>query len=95
MRKSETRPTEVFYCDGCGDETTHSHRCAVCKQEYCMADGGKKHFAFGIELYRYGDANRLYSHICNGCAVANPNLTVQQLMDGMMGKTPVVRPKAA
>ena len=90
MRKIEERKVEVFYCDGCSEEVKRLERCALCKKDYCSAEGCGRHFAYSIELYRYGDAERLISHICKGCAVANPNLSIKQLMDGMMGKEPVV-----
>lgn len=91
MQRTEMRPTVVNYCDGCNAESNHLEKCVVCKRHFCMADGGKKHFVYSIEVYRYSDANRIPNgHVCAECAAGTPNvLSLQQLLDGMLGKTPI------
>ena len=90
MRTTENRPVEVFRCDGCHEESKHSAECAVCKKEYCPADGYKRHFSYSIELYRYADGRKLISHVCTGCNATHPNLSIQQLFDAMLSGRPVL-----
>ncbi|MBI4088656.1 hypothetical protein HY415_01015 [Candidatus Kaiserbacteria bacterium] len=80
----------VMYCDLCGKEAQHLSKCAVCKREMCSEDGMKFHAAYALELYRYDDANRLNIHVCKTCADMKVNLTICQLLDGMMERTSIV-----
>ena len=89
MKKIEKRDVEVKYCDLCGEETDHLDRCAICKREICVKNGVAAHFAFGVEVYRYGDGQRLAgygSNICNDCAGKKFDGTIRDLIDGMIGK---------
>ena len=90
MEIKETRVVAVKYCDFCGKETQHLSKCAVCKKEMCSEDGMKAHAAYSLELYRYGDANRLNIHVCKTCGDMNIIITISQLLDGMMKETPVL-----
>lgn len=89
MEKVETRIVTVKYCDLCGNEVEHLNKCAVCKKEMCNEEGGKKHSAYAVEIYRYSDGQRLISHVCKVCAEMRVNLAVWQLLNGMMGDEPV------
>jgi len=91
MILTEKRDVEVKYCDFCKEEASHLDRCAVCKRQMCSKDGGKAHTAFGVELYRYSDAQRLVgygSKVCKECSQKKFNGTIQELLDAMMGGTP-------
>ena len=63
MKKVETRAVEVNYCDGCKKEAQHLEKCAVCKKEFCMEEGGKKHFSFALEIYKYTVSDRASTHV--------------------------------
>jgi len=95
MRTMEMRKVEVIRCDFCKEETTSVIKCAVCKREGCHKDGGAAHFAYSLELYRYGDGKRLAgfgSHVCKECAEKKPDLTIKAFFDGMMDrKTPIFK----
>lgn len=89
MKKQEQREVSVCYCDFCGKEAQHLNRCAICKKEMCNEGGGGKHASFSIELYRYSDGHRLIGHICAICAERKINLSIQELLNRMMGDDPV------
>ena len=93
MKKIEKRGVEVKYCDFCEKEANHLDRCAVCKKEMCIKDGGKFHKAYSMEIYRYKDGQRLVGYgnnICEDCAGETFNGTVQEFFDGMMSEIPVI-----
>ena len=89
--KQENRLVDVKYCDYCGEETGHLSACALCKKEMCPADGGGRHAAYSMDVYRYGDGKRLVSsHVCRECSgTVLIGLTIKELFDGMLGKVPV------
>jgi hypothetical protein len=89
MERREQREVVVKYCDLCAKEAQHFNKCAICKKEMCNEDGGKKHAAYHIELFRYSDGQRLIAHVCGICAERHVNLAVWQLLNGMMGDEPV------
>ena len=92
MRKMEERKVEVLYCDDCGKETKQLEECAICKREMCTKDGGAVHFAFSTELYRFDDGQRLRgygSYICHDCAGKKFDVTIGELLNGMMTEKPV------
>ena len=92
MRKTEKRDVEVKLCDYCRDETEHLDRCAVCKREMCLKDGGVAHSAFSVELYKYGTGQRLKGYgslVCRDCAEKKFDGTIGELLDGMMTEKPV------
>ena len=93
MERQENREVTVRYCDLCKKETDHLRRCAVCKREMCTDDGGKKHTAYHVEVYQYGDAQRFTGDICVDCVKEKINLTIRQLFEGMMGRGPVLAKK--
>ena len=89
MRKEETRPVEVIYCDFCNKETAHVTKCVICGREGCNQGGNKAHFAYsGSDVYRYKDIKRGHFSVCNECAASKPavNLTygdiLNKLIDG-------------
>ena len=92
MRKTEKRDVEVEICDFCGEETKHLSRCVICKREMCSKGGGKVHAAFSVKIYKYDNDGRLeHSHICRDCSAKELHgITIQALLDGMMGKDPVI-----
>ena len=90
MKKTETRSVEVNYCDGCKKEAQHLEKCAVCKKEFCMEEGGKKHFLFGIKIYNYTYSDRASTHICKSCAELKINLTLDDIFSCMPGPTPLL-----
>ncbi len=94
MKKTVLRPVQVFQCDdpACGAETAHYQDCALCKLGFCMADGGQKHFAYHLEVYRYGMVDCLYPYICKTCAGKGSNLSIDQLVNLMMSGRPVMVP---
>ena len=89
MQKNEMRKVAVNYCDGCGKESSHLERCGVCKEEFCMQEGGKFHFAYSVEVYRYGDGTRSISHICYNCSTATFVLPLNLILDGVVGDKPM------
>jgi len=92
MKKVEDRKVTVLYCDGCNTEQSHLEHCGCCNKDYCMADGGNKHFAYAVEIYRYNNTDRRNTHICLGCAAINPGGTTGHLLNTMMSQAlgPVV-----
>ncbi|MDE2021962.1 MAG: hypothetical protein KGI71_03605 [Patescibacteria group bacterium] len=88
MRTVENRPVTVFHCDGCGEEASYNESCAMCHKEYCMEEGGKRHFAYSIEIYRYADAQRRLAYVCTTCADEKPDLTVKELLDNALQTVP-------
>ncbi|NQU99989.1 MAG: hypothetical protein HQ538_04575 [Parcubacteria group bacterium] len=93
MKKMEERKVEVKYCDFCEEETAHLNKCAVCKRNMCSKNGMSSHSAYSVEIYRYRDGQRLAkngSKICKDCAGEKFDGTIQELLDGMMSKIPVI-----
>lgn len=92
MRKTEKRDVEVGYCDYCGEEAERLEKCAVCGREMCNKDGGAAHSAFSVELFRFGDGQRLSgfgSKVCRDCAEKKFDGTIRELFDGMIAEDPV------
>jgi len=91
MEKQESRLVTVKFCDFCGNESTHLKKCAICKKDMCGENGNAKHCAYSVQdIYRYNDAARNVDRgICKECAGKKTNLTIGQLLDAMMGKSPV------
>ncbi|KKQ77461.1 MAG: hypothetical protein A3A96_01670 [Candidatus Zambryskibacteria bacterium RIFCSPLOWO2_01_FULL_39_39] len=90
MRKLEMREVETGYCDFCKEKASHLKKCAICKREMCGRGGYSEHSAYGMEVYRYGDANRLVSsHICKECVDKSLTITVGELFEGILGPTPI------
>jgi hypothetical protein len=59
-----------------------------------MDDGGKKHTAYSVEIYRYRDSNRVVSgRVCKECAGKNPDLTTGELLDLMLNPSLVMHSK--
>ena len=92
MKKTVNRDIKVNVCDYCGDETEHLDRCAICKREMCLKDGGAAHIAFSVELYKYGTGQRLKgygSHVCLDCAEKKFDGTIIEFFNAMMTVDPV------
>ena len=90
MVKTENRPVDVKYCDICQEETGHLSKCLVCKRDICATDGGKKHSAYSLDIYRYRDGSRISSGlICKECAEKSTNMSICRLLDGMLSDSPV------
>ena len=90
MVKTENRPVDVKICDMCGEEVSHLSKCIVCKKDMCNGKMGKKHTAFSLEIYRYADAERICSGlVCHECSVKKTELTIGELLNGMLSKAPV------
>ncbi|MEK7662510.1 MAG: hypothetical protein AAB355_03410 [Patescibacteria group bacterium] len=89
MEKTENRKVVVKYCDFCGDESQYLGKCVLCKKQMCYKDGMKAHSAFSLELYRYEDAERIVDgHICRDCSTKVIGVTVQELLNEMIGSAP-------
>ena len=88
MRTQETRTVEVLSCDFCKKEVAHLSHCAICKKEMCLADGGKEHICYSVEIYRYKDMERVCgAYVCKECAnkpVAGA--TVREFLDSLSRK---------
>jgi hypothetical protein len=89
MQRMENRAVAVQYCDFCEKEMQYFNKCAICKKEMCNEDGGTKHAAYHVELYRYSDGERLNAHVCKGCSVTVFKFAIQALFNDMIGKAPV------
>ena len=93
MKKTEKRDVEIKYCDFCEKETGHLEKCAVCKREMCIKDGGKFHAAYSVKIYRYKDgknSTEFGNKVCKDCAGEEFNGTIQEFLDGMISEIPVI-----
>ena len=89
MKKKEMREVEVQSCDVCQTEVTHLTQCAICKRDLCSGDGGSKHFAWSVEIFRYRDSNRGNLHTCKDCNERKTSLSIGELLDAMLGREPI------
>jgi hypothetical protein len=83
MKRTESREVEVRYCDFCREEATHTSTCPICRRDMCNGEGGKKHTAYSVEIYRYEDGDHLSVPICQDCASKPMTGTVKEFIDIM------------
>ena len=85
MKRIENRPVEVLTCDACGaEEASRLEKCGVCKRELCRQDGGKKHLAYSVEVYRFADSQRAKFSVCTGCYEHQPILNIAALLNTLI-----------
>ena len=83
MIRKEKREIEVSYCEICNAEAPCLEKCAFCKRGLCLKDGGKEHFAYSLELFRYADSDRRHVHICHDCCKQESVSTIGEFLDAI------------
>ena len=85
MIKKVKREVSIYICDGCGTEVSHICRCCICGKDFCNLDGGKGHFTYSMELYRYEDGKRSCStQVCKECDSRKADMSIAELINLMM-----------